>query len=277
LPQWCGHIPEPQGHINQLSESHHHWEAIDAVAQAAVCDGIYRFDGPAKHRAASTDHGDIAARKIIRGRRSAAAMDGTTSIDATTFMRMMRATLPGCCPFDALPWLPRVHLAVFVHRVDGLTPGVYMLVRNGDIESLQAACRDDFAWRQVDDDLPLYMLTEGDGREAAKTISCQQDIASDGAFAVGMIAHFREPLEQYGPWFYPRLFWETGAIGQVLYLEAEAAGVRGTGIGCFFDDLMHQVLGIEDLRFQSLYHFTVGGPVEDTRLRTIPAYAHLDR
>jgi len=25
-------------------------------------------------------------------------------------------------------------------------------------------------------------------------------------------------------------------IGQVLYLEAEAQGVRATGIGCFFDD-----------------------------------------
>ena len=35
---------------------------------------------------------------------------------------------------------------------------------------------------------------------------------------------------------YRRLFWECGLIGQVLYLEAEAAGVRGTGIGCFYDD-----------------------------------------
>jgi len=27
-----------------------------------------------------------------------------------------------------------------------------------------------------------------------------------------------------------KLFWEAGLLGQVLYLEAEAAGVRGTGI-----------------------------------------------
>jgi hypothetical protein len=71
---------------------------------------------------------------------------------------------------------------------------------------------------------------------------------------------------------YRRLFWETGAIGQVLYLEAEAAGIRATGIGCFFDDPVHSLLGLTGRRFQSLYHFTVGGPVEDGRLTTLPAY-----
>ncbi len=61
-------------------------------------------------------------------------------------------------------------------------------------------------------------------------------------------------------------------IGQVLYLEAEAAGIRATGIGCYFDDGMHGLLGLEERSYQDLYHFTVGGPVEDTRLTTLPAY-----
>jgi hypothetical protein len=61
-------------------------------------------------------------------------------------------------------------------------------------------------------------------------------------------------------------------IGQALYLEAEAAGVRATGIGCFFDDEMHRLLGLEGKAWQSLYHFTVGGAVEDRRLTTLPAY-----
>jgi hypothetical protein len=66
-------------------------------------------------------------------------------------------------------------------------------------------------------------------------------------------------------------------LGQVLYLEAEAAGVRGTGIGCFFDDAMHALLGLEGDAFQSLYHFTVGGPVEDPRLATLAPYAGRSR
>ena len=37
-------------------------------------------------------------------------------------------------------------------------------------------------------------------------------------FAVAMLARFRPAIEQFGPWFYRRLFWETGAIGQMLYL-----------------------------------------------------------
>jgi hypothetical protein len=66
-------------------------------------------------------------------------------------------------------------------------------------------------------------------------------------------------------------------IGQILYLEAEAAGVRATGIGCFFDDPTHHLLGIVDHGSQSLYHFTVGGPVEDSRLQHREAYFHRRR
>jgi hypothetical protein len=90
-----------------------------------------------------------------------------------------------------------------------------------------------------------------------------------------MLARF-DDITNKGPYCYPRLFWEAGFVGQLLYLEAEAAGMRSTGIGCFFDDVMHETLGIADRSWQSLYHFTVGGAVEDTRLQTYPAYEHLD-
>jgi hypothetical protein len=106
----------------------------------------------------------------------------------------------------------------------------------------------------------------------ARQTSCDQAIAADGVFAVAMLAEFRDPVLAHGPWFYRRLYWETGLIGQVLYLEAEASGIRGTGIGCFFDDLTHRTFGLDDDRFQVLYHFTMGGPVEDSRLRTLPPY-----
>ena len=52
---------------------------------------------------------------------------------------------------------------------------------------------------------------------------------------------------------------------------ARGPGVE-TGIGCFFDDPVHQVFGLKDLAFQSLYHFTAGGCVDDARLTTLPAY-----
>jgi len=80
------------------------------------------------------------------------------------------------------------------------------------------------------EDLELYCLIEADVREPARQISCFQEIAGDSCFSLGMIAEFQEPLDLYGAWFYPRLFWEAGVIGQVLYLEAEAAGIRGTAL-----------------------------------------------
>jgi hypothetical protein len=122
--------------------------------------------------------------------------------------------------------------------------------------------------------LRLFHLVRADARQAAKTLSCQQDIAGDSAFSLGMLAEFDAGLAE-GSWVYRRLFWECGLIGQSLYLEAEAAGVRGTGIGCFFDDPVHELLGLPDSTFQSLYHFTIGGPVVDDRLQSLPGYGHL--
>ena len=135
----------------------------------------------------------------------------------------------------------------------------------------------EFAWDRVVGSpahLRLFLLHEGDFRGVARGVSCHQEIASDGAFSLGMIADFGELIRDRGAWWYPRLFWEAGVLGQVLYLEAEATGVRGTGIGCYFDDAFHDQLGLHDDEFQDLYHFTVGGPVDDPRLTTLPPYAN---
>jgi hypothetical protein len=70
----------------------------------------------------------------------------------------------------------------------------------------------------------------------AASVSCGQDIAGDGDFSLGMIAEYMDSLVAYGASFYRNLFWEAGLVGQVLYLEAEEAGIRSTGIGCYFDD-----------------------------------------
>jgi hypothetical protein len=87
-----------------------------------------------------------------------------------------------------------------------------------------------------------------------------------------MIARVASSLRDRGEWFYRRLFWECGMVGQVLYLEAEAAGARGTGIGCFYDDAVHELLGLSGAEWQSLYHFSMGMPVEDARLTSEPGY-----
>ena len=226
----------------------------------------------------------ISSGQIIHQRRSLLACDGSTSIPRERFYRMLGRVMPGAplraaerpVPWDALPWAPAIHLGLFVHRVEGIEPGLYALARDpAKLKKLQSALHAHFSWEPppgCPPELPLFLLARGDARVLATQVSCRQDIAGDGAFSLGMLAEYRSALVEHGPWFYRRLFWEAGLIGQVLYLEAEAAGVRSTGIGCYFDDPVHQVFGVQDLEFQSLYHFTVGGPVDDPRLTTLPPY-----
>lgn len=239
------------------------------------CNGSWRGQGEGDSRSAG---------QIIHQRRSLLACDGKTAISSQCFYRMLSRVMPrielSLCrrpmPWDAWPWDSAIHLALFVHRVVGIPAGLFFLVRNpAAMETLRKTMHEQFVWQTppgCPPDLPLYLLEEGDATRIATAVSCHQEIAGDGAFAVSMIAEFEPSLRRYGPWFYRRLFWETGMIGQVLYLEAEAAGVRATGIGCFFDDPVHRVFNFPDVAFQSLYHFTVGGPVDDPRLTTLPPY-----
>jgi SagB-type dehydrogenase family enzyme len=284
------------GAANRLSRDNPvPWELIDHVAAASRRidngQGVLPYGSSVPPAVGAAQRplvpGAPLAGHLIRQRRSALAFDGKTSITAPVFFGMLQRVLPRPeqappdrpMPWDAVPWSPAVHLAVFVHRVEGLASGLYLLVRDpAKKDLLKGTMHGQFLWTVPEGcppDLPLFLLQEGDARHLAAQVCCGQEIAGDSAFALGMIAEFEGRLRQEGPWFYRRLFWETGLIGQVLYLEAEAAGVRATGIGCYFDDPMHQVLGLKDAAFQSLYHFTTGGHVDDPRLTTWPAYGHV--
>ena len=276
------------GNANALSREHGvDWPVIDQVAAATSKSSIVAVEEfskfPSEEELFGTPvrSGASTAEKVILGRRSAVRMDKFTAISASTFFRMMARLVPArdgrALPWDVLPWRPRIHLGLFVHRVNGVPPGLYLLARDPEkVETLRRSMRPEFGWQRPPScprGLPLFLLKEGDCRTLAASVSCGQDIAGDGAFSLGMIAEYMDSLVDYGAGFYRNLFWEAGLVGQVLYLEAEEAGIRATGIGCYFDDPVHEVFGISSRDWQSFYHFTVGGPVEDGRLTTLPAYS----
>ncbi len=286
------------GRASQLSDDHVQWTFIDEIAEAtrdsfstgagappparsdADASPRIRTGSSARHgrrRSAlwdPTDSPGSRLRPLILGRRSAVAFDGISSTSRQTFLEMLGAAMPDAWPpWNALWWKPQIHLALYVHRVTDVEPGLYMLVRDeAALQTLKSAAQREFEWERVDEELPLFALVRGDCRRLAQRLSCDQEIASDGFFSLGMIARFDASLAEFGPSFYRHLFWETGVIGQVLYLAAEAAGARATGIGCFYDDPVHDALGLRGHAFQSLYHFTVGMPVDDQRLTTEPGY-----
>ena len=271
------------GRASQLSEDHVEWTFIEEIARATADPGraaaAARATEPTgdpapgvRPRPATRSTPD--ARATILRRRSAVSLDGMSRMGRAEFVHMLERVMPAShAPWDALWWTPRIHLVLFVHRVDEVAPGVYLLARDPRVHNrLRDACGRAFLWEPAHESLPLMLLARGECRALASRLSCDQAIAADGFFSLGMLADFDGSLDTYGASFYRQLFWESGVVGQTLYLEAEAAGARATGIGCFFDDPVHDVLGLEGHAFQSLYHFTVGMPVDDTRLTTLPGY-----
>ncbi|MFQ5442728.1 MAG: SagB/ThcOx family dehydrogenase [Thermodesulfobacteriota bacterium] len=280
------------GKPERLSAGHRGWPLIKEVSlltrRPAAGDASPPASPPATPPDSPPDSNDagfmiknppgVSGAEIIRRRRSGQAYDSSTPMAREDLFAILALTLPrrGYGPFSIFPAEARVHLALFVHRVRGLKSGLYILVRNkNDVDDLREKLSGEFLWEEAGGKvLPLYLLKEGFFTDEARFICCNQDIAGDGAFSVAMLARFCDAIEK-APWMYRDLHWEAGVTGQVLYLGAEARGFRGTGIGCFYDDLFHEFIGLAGISFQSLYHFTVGSPLEDRRVSTLPAYHHL--
>jgi SagB-type dehydrogenase family enzyme len=262
------------------------WPVIEAVSRAtskpatpALVSGVP--SAPA-YRAGPGD-GRV-AQAVIRERRSAQAYDPDGTMTLEVFRSLLERLLPraGVPPWLVLPEAGWLHPLLFVHRVEGLAPGLYALPRSREARVLLPGALDPrFAWEvcaelDLAEGAVLYRLASGDMRRTAGVLCCRQAIAAQGAVTFMLLAEWDTDLDA-APWRYRWRHWEAGAMGQVLYLNAEAAGLRGTGIGCYFDAAVHQLLGLSDRRLQSFYHFTVGRPLLDARIQSLPPYAHLQR
>jgi SagB-type dehydrogenase family enzyme len=115
-----------------------------------------------------------------------------------------------------------VALYLYVHRVQDCEPGVY---------------RWDRANRK------LAQLHRGNVQRVAAFLSLEQALAGNSCFTISMIADLAEAARVFGNRGYRYVYFEAGAIGQRLYLGAEALGWNATGIGAFYDDDVHRYLG----------------------------------
>lgn len=285
---WAG-IP------NSLSPEHVEWLGIEKAALAAQkreSDYFEKREESEKEIKSGTravsllkasnsrnqlDPEAVPLRSIIRGRRSAIEMDNSAYMEKETFYAMLQRTLPENNPiFNTLAFGSFTHLLLFVNRVKELLPGLYIFLRKPEEkEKFKAAIRPDFLWekpKNCPSDLEFYLLLEETLHSFAAQLSCAQRKVADACFTVCMLSEFEEPLNKFGAWIYPYLFWECGILGQLLYLEAEANGLRGCGIGCFFDDPLHETIGLKGLEYQDLYHFAVGSPLQEIGVITLPAY-----
>ena len=274
-----------QGEANRLDRHPmYRWPVIDEVSRATIRPA--EPDSPVLpwHPAQSCrDAGQARLAQsrlsaLIKGRRSAQRFDRSATMPLAVWCRLMAALLPESgIPWDVWREPARVHPVVFAHRVDGLPAGAYLLVRDAAaLPALQSQLGANLAWEPVSGlpgDLPVWRLADNPALAGTmRTLSCHQAIASDACVAVSMLATGID--DEQAPWAYRSVLQEAGLLGQVLYLQAEAEGFRGTGIGCYFDDAVHELLGMRGPDWQAIYHFTVGVPVTDERITTEPPYAH---
>lgn len=182
--------------------------------------------------------------EVVRRRRSALDFRGGAWFISLAQLSaiLAAASAPVAADFAVARWIT---LYLYVHRVEGLDPGLY---------------------RYWPEQKRLEILRLGDQRVMAAGLSLGQDLAGNACVAFSMIGDLDRAAQLFGDRGYRYVHFEAGAIGQRLYLAAEALGLGATGIGAFFDDEVHEYLGLGPGDGQVVYHFAIGYPEPDPRL-----------
>jgi SagB-type dehydrogenase family enzyme len=258
------------------------WPIVLDVARATrLPDRIPQEIKPPKRRLAASCNGLRTTAAIIRGRRSARRFDPAFTLDTGAFARLLAPISANSrMRAAASETEPTLDLLLFIHRVQSLAPGVYLVPRTvGVPPPLFTELGHRFELRRVrgkargaGDAFELFELATAPPRELMRTarlLHCHQEIAATCSFSVAMLADLEVSLAA-GPSTYRRLHRQAGRIGQTLYLRAEAERIGGTGIGCFFDDAVLEFVGLAGTNVRSIYHFAIGMPLDDPRISTEP-------
>jgi SagB-type dehydrogenase family enzyme len=245
------------GHANQLSTATIAYSSIDGIHNATKLNSS-AFPGISAAEPAPTGSGEITLPRpasatvsmtrtfgeVARKRRSALNfLGGMQSMSLAQLSAILAVTTPPLCADFAGERFVQIYL--YVHRVEGLQPGVYRF------------------WPEHTE---LEPVKNGDQRVAAAGLSLGQDLAGNACVAFSMIGDLDRACRAHGDRGYRYVHFEAGAIGHRLYLAAEALGLGATGIGAFYDDEVHRYLNLAPEQGQVVYHFAIGYPVRDPRL-----------
>lgn len=287
------HHPPPQYTAQAVEIRGDHWKSSGDLCEAAMLAGLkmepppYNFwwrTGPPS--SVPSFWQNISSQRCLRPlfhqRRSADGFIDKGSMPLSSFVTIMRGMLQ--TPIW-LPWEPTVVPVLFVNRVEGLDPGLYLLPRGQwHLQKIKNATKEpeQFLWQPVGSvpaDVPLILLERKDVRRNARTASCVQRLAGDSCFTVSFLTEHLSPMQRHGAWMYQRGHWEAGTLGHCLYLAANSAGFGASGVGCFYGPFLSALLSIDPVQWQDVYHFAVGlanKVAGSSRLSSLGAYHHLE-
>ncbi len=265
------------------------WNAINEVSSALINSSERLFsqkldlDSISKNKLTNPSNlSDLPpsppAFTLFQQRRSAHAFDIDTSLKKDPFFNLLKGTHFLSINFlkNIIPSAPHTSLLLFLHHVENLKPGIYTYIQNQKhIQKLVPSFFEKLNKIETPDNLPFFLCLDGNMRKITKYLCCDQEIAHDGVLCACIFTDLKEELQSNSDFSYITLHWEAGFIGQLLYLEAEIYNLRGTGIGCFFDDEIITIAkqkNIYQTPINPLYYFTIGKPIIDKRLKTHPPY-----
>jgi SagB-type dehydrogenase family enzyme len=245
------------GDPNQLSGERIEFPLIRAIHSAtglrtntdvsSECSGDFSSGASGGHGEINLPSPDSSIRSFgetVRARRSALDfLGGARTMSLAQLATLLHgATQPFSADFADTRF---VHLYLYVHRVDELPPGLY---------------------RFWEESATLEKIKAGDQRVMAAGLSLGQQLAGNACVTFSMAGDLELATQSHGDRGYRYAYFEAGAIGQRLYLAAEALGLGATGIGAFYDDEVNRYLDLDPRRSQVLYHFAIGYPIPDPRL-----------
>jgi SagB-type dehydrogenase family enzyme len=247
-----GHAIWYGGRANRLSDENVAYPLIGSIhaatkidrRQGGICAAEPAPTGAGEIKLPAPDSSKRTFGEVARTRRSALDFrGGALSMSLAQLATILdAATRPFSADFATRRF---IQLHLYAHRIDGLAPGIY---------------------RHWPESRELEMIRPGDQRAAAASLSLGQDLAGNACVAFSMIADIDRAARAHGDRGYRYVHFEAGAMGQRLYLGAEALGLGATGIGAFFDNEVHRYLGLLSGQEQVVYHFAIGYPVPDPRL-----------
>ena len=145
--------------------------------------------------------------------------------------------LEAACGNASLRRAPGVELYVAAHRVAGLEPGLYRYEAGAH---------------------RLTALQSGDLSGRMLNACLRQEMAGSASAGLVMVGSVAREAARAGERSYRDLLLEAGAIGQRVYLAAEALGLRARNLAAFLDDWFNDLLGLDGAE-RAAIHLTMLG------------------
>ena len=135
-------------------------------------------------------------------------------------------------PFEVYP---------VVHRVEGLSPGVYHYdVRHHTLTQMKLG---DFRWTLMEAGL-------------------EQDLLAEANVVFVLAAVVDRVLHKYGQRGWRYIYMEAGHISQNLYLQATSLGLGSVAVGAFYDHEVNALIGVDGQTETTIYLHAVGVPLD---------------